>query len=640
MRGIGFLASCLLLISSAHAAGLDSTFGTGGRSFPYGVTGASAQANGAILQSDGKIVVVGNEPATTDPKLSGIAPPSASDPSRDFLVMRLNNDGSMDTGFGSGGVVRIDFNQNDDRAQAVVQQSDGKLVVVGSATSTHGDFDLAAVRLLPDGSMDTTFGTAGKVTVNIPADPNVTNPVGGFSYVTDYLADSGYSVAIQSDGRLLIGGGSQQCILGNCPTLTRLTASGAIDATFGPTNSGTFVVQSALGSAYAIVIEPNGSVLVTTALGPVQVDADGKSLLYPVAGFFGAGQAVYSMALQSDGQILFAGEKTVSQSNVSPSFRWMVGRVQSTDVADATFGTSGFAVGGDGPYEGYVSSLLLDPSGKSLSAGLLSSGPDSLSRQDAMLLRLQSDGTPDVNFGQNGVLLTNFSDAQTEYSYQQAALLRQSDGKLLMIGNRSGLTLLQPNFAVLKADTEQIAIARFNSTPEYSVASTPAMVSNTDASISLQVTRSGATSASVSVNYATSDGTAVAGTDYTATSGTLTWSPGDADAKTISIPIANNGVSSGSRTFTVALSSPTDGSIDNASTQVTISDNAPPPAMTQPPPTTGSKPGASESADGSGGSGGGAVDWWVLAMLGSAIFGKRRNRPGDVTAVLTRDVSI
>jgi uncharacterized delta-60 repeat protein len=536
----------------------------------------------------------------------------------------LNHDGSMDTGFGSGGVVRVDFNQKDDRAQAVAQQSDGKLVVVGSATSPHGDFDLAAVRLLPDGSLDTTFGTAGKVTVNIPSDPNFTSAAGGFGYVTDYLADNGRSVAIQSDGRVLIGGGTQQCVLESCPTLTRLTAGGAIDTTFGPTNTGTLVMQSLWGSAYATIIEPSGSILVTTTQGPFEVDPDGKPVSYTGTGSFGPGDtAVFSMALQPDGRILYAGEKTVSQSNGSQSARWMVGRVQSTGVADTTFGINGSAVGADGPLEGYVSSLLLDPSGKSLSAGFLSSGPDLLSRQDAMLLRLQSDGTPDVNFGNNGVLLTNFSDGQTEYSYRQAALLRQPDGKLLMIGNRSELTPYTPDFSILAPDSEQVAIARFNSTPEYAVSLTPITASNTDASVSVQITRSGTTSTSVSVSYATTDGAAVAGTDYSATSGTLTWSPGDADAKTISIPIANNGVTSGSRTFSVVLSGPTEGSIDNASTQVTIADNAPPPATTPPPTTTGSSPGTSGSAAGSGGSGGGSMDWWALAMLGTAIFGKR-----------------
>ena len=615
MRGIGLFASSLLAVSSAHAAGLDSSFGTGGRLLPNGVTGASAQSNGAILQSDGKIVIVGNQPATEDSVGSGVIGTRAGDPARDFLIMRLNGDGSMDTGFGSGGVVRVDFNQNDDRAQAVAQQSDGKLIVVGSATSAHGDFDLAAVRLLPDGSMDTTFGTAGRVTVNLPADPNAPDPTGSFGYVTDYRPDTGYSVAIQSDGGILIGGNTQQCAGGNCPTLTRLTINGAVDTTFGPTNTGTFVMQSALGSAYEIIIAPSGSILVTTALGPLEVGPDGKSLTYPGPGSFGSSEtAVSSVALQPDGRILFAGEKTVYGSNGLPSFRWMVGRVQSNGVADTTFGTDGTAIGSDGPFEGYVGSLLLDPSGKLLSAGSLSSGPDPLSRQDAMLMRLQSDGTPDVNFGNNGVLLTNFSDGQTNYSYRQAALLRQPDGKLLMIGNRSELIPDTPNFSVLNADSEQIVIARLNSTPEYAVASTPISVSNTDASVAIQITRTGATSTSVSVNYATIDGTAVAGTDYTATSGTLTWSPGDADAKTIVIPITNNGLRSGSRTFTVALSSPSEGSIDNATTQVTIADNAPPTATTP-----------SSTTTSSGGGGGGSINWWVLAMLGCTVFRTKRS---------------
>jgi hypothetical protein len=231
-----------------------------------------------------------------------------------------------------------------------------------------------------------------------------------------------------------------------------------------------------------------------------------------------------------------------------------------------------------------------------------------------MLMRLQSDGTPDVNFGNNGVLLTRFSDGQTDYSYRQAALLRQPDGKLLMIGNRSELIPDTPNFSVLNADSEQIVIARLNSTPEYAVASTPISVSNTDASVAIQITRTGATSTSVSVNYATIDGTAVAGTDYTATSGTLTWSPGDADAKTIVIPITNNGLRSGSRTFTVALSSPSEGSIDNATTQVTIADNAPPTATTP-----------SSTTTSSGGGGGGSINWWVLAMLGCTVFRTKRS---------------
>jgi hypothetical protein len=109
-------------------------------------------------------------------------------------------------------------------------------------------------------------------------------------------------------------------------------------------------MQSALGSAYEIIIAPSGSILVTTALGPLEVGPDGKSLTYPGPGSFGSSEtAVSSVALQPDGRILFAGEKTVYGSNGLPSFRWMVGRVQSNGVAVPLLGPMAAPSGLTGP---------------------------------------------------------------------------------------------------------------------------------------------------------------------------------------------------------------------------------------------------------------------------------------------------
>jgi hypothetical protein len=74
--------------------------------------------------------------------------------------------------------------------------------------------------------------------------------------------------------------------------------------------------------------------------------------------------------------------------------------------------------------------------------------------------------------------------------------------------------------------------------------------------LTVTVTRTSGSSGSVSVGYATADGTAVAGTDYTAAKGTLQWADGDAVAKTVSIPISNASPFSGSKTFSVTLSGP------------------------------------------------------------------------------------
>jgi hypothetical protein len=75
-------------------------------------------------------------------------------------------------------------------------------------------------------------------------------------------------------------------------------------------------------------------------------------------------------------------------------------------------------------------------------------------------------------------------------------------------------------------------------------------------SVTVTVTRSGSASSSVSIDYATSDGTAVAGTDYTAASGTLTWAENDSTAKTVSIPISNATPFSGDKSFAITLTNP------------------------------------------------------------------------------------
>jgi len=97
--------------------------------------------------------------------------------------------------------------------------------------------------------------------------------------------------------------------------------------------------------------------------------------------------------------------------------------------------------------------------------------------------------------------------------------------------------------------------------------------------LSVTVTRSGTTTDAVTVNYATSDGTAVAGTDYTSTDGSLQWGAGDSASKTISVAVSNSVPFSGTKTFTVALSDPSPSAdaqlVTPSSATVTISGSLP-----------------------------------------------------------------
>jgi uncharacterized delta-60 repeat protein len=108
-----------------------------------------------------------------------------------FTVARLNGDGSLDTTFDGDGQQTIDFGPNEELAVSVAVQADGKIVAAGN-TNQDGGYDLALARLNVDGSLDTAFDGDGKV---------ITNFGGTFGENT--------SVAVQSDGSIIVAGNSQ-----------------------------------------------------------------------------------------------------------------------------------------------------------------------------------------------------------------------------------------------------------------------------------------------------------------------------------------------------------------------------------------------------------------------------------------------
>jgi len=167
------------LSQTVFAAGeRDPNFGTGGRvNINFGRNVNLARA--AVLQTDGKIVIVGESGDSVFGNTS-------------IAVARLNTDGSLDATFGSNGLVLTNFTANvmGDRATTVAIQSDGKIVVGGSAPviSQNSRRDVFAIaRYNPNGSLDTSFGAGGKVFTDLPDD---------FSEIVA-------KILIQSDGRII-----------------------------------------------------------------------------------------------------------------------------------------------------------------------------------------------------------------------------------------------------------------------------------------------------------------------------------------------------------------------------------------------------------------------------------------------------
>src|SRR5262249_11991348 len=126
----------------------------------------------------------------------------------------FNSDGSLDTSFGSGGKLTTDFGNTYDLANAVALQSDGKIVVGGySYQGSNIGYDFALARYTTSGSLDTSFGSGGKVLTD-------------FGTTAPHAIETG--VAIQIGGQTLAAGGMPYA-----SALARYNTNGSLDISFG-----------------------------------------------------------------------------------------------------------------------------------------------------------------------------------------------------------------------------------------------------------------------------------------------------------------------------------------------------------------------------------------------------------------------
>jgi uncharacterized delta-60 repeat protein len=267
---------------------LDPGFGAAGKHFD--------QANGVVIQPDGKIVA------------AGYAQHGDDNPTADFALARYKLDGNLDKSFGSGGKVTTDFG-GEDVAYAIAIQSDSKLVVAGLAfNGGTGSTEFALARYNPDGSLDQAFGAGGKQTtdffgkacsafsVALQPDGKIVaagyatlgnsvstfdfalaryNPDGsldqtfgaGGKQTTDFFgdADDAGSVAIQADGKIVVAGAASHGSSTGDLALARYNPDGTLDQTFGPSGLRTTNLQGHSDDndrARAVAIQPDGNIVV------------------------------------------------------------------------------------------------------------------------------------------------------------------------------------------------------------------------------------------------------------------------------------------------------------------------------------------------------------------------------------------
>jgi uncharacterized delta-60 repeat protein len=351
---------------------LDTTFGVNGKvttDFPN----LAAVASSVVVQPDGKILVAGG----AFPTFTFLG---------DFKLVRYNPDGSLDTSFGSGGIVTTSFPGQGSYAFALVLQSDGKIIAAGTdfvnfSNEDNSNTDFALERYNPDGTPDTTFGNGGQVTTDF-----------------DGFNDDVFSILVQPDGKLVAVGSAKNPATFYDFAAVRYLANGTIDTTFGVAGK------------------------VRTDFGHADFDQ------------------ARSAALQPDGKIVAAGT-TIFNNGLSEPFA--VARYNTNGTLDTTFDSDGKLQIDFGSFDQTAYKVLLQPDGKIITVGYPNTES---SDSDFLLARCNPNGSLDSSFGVGGKVRTSFGDLN---GGAYGAVL-QPDGKIVVVGFQATATDRFAEFALAR----------------------------------------------------------------------------------------------------------------------------------------------------------------------------------------------
>jgi uncharacterized delta-60 repeat protein len=442
---------CFLFAATVFAApgDLDFSFGVQGRQLvtvsTNPVIAIHNNTTDIVIQPDGKILVSGFA-------YFGVSPTSGND----FIVMRFNQNGTLDSGFATGGIFKYDFQGGSDELYGIALQPDGKIVAVGQVQinpfQSNPNTAFAVIRLNPNGTFDSTFGTNGLI-------------------VTDFMAslDQATEVAIQPDGKIVVSGWSTRSNtnVGGAYdfALARYLPNGTLDASFG---TGGVVFTDFLGSgdlAQASVLQPDGKIVVAGSVwvnsaseydfGLARYNTDGS-----LDTTFGTGGKVVTsfvnnanelprgIALAPDGKLVVTGD--VRHPIVIP-----VG--SHSDVAVARYNTNGTldpSFDGDGKlvYDSNQgdrneggNDVVIQPDGKILIAAKSHLRTESVpggttSHTEMLVIRLNPNGSFDQSFGASGITFTDFGivtpppDQRPRTGDTGEAIALQPDGKIVVAG--------------------------------------------------------------------------------------------------------------------------------------------------------------------------------------------------------------
>jgi uncharacterized delta-60 repeat protein len=438
---------------------MDVSFGLNG--FQFIVNGWNSVAKAIVIQPDGKIIAGGFTLNNVNVM--------------QFMLVRLNTNGSLDPAFSGDGIQISQMTDNDDLVNAIALQTDGKIVVAGAAR-TYAYQDFIVARYNADGNLDNSFSGDGfdipgvneyQSTAGASASSLVILPSGKImiagtyrysmgiavaAYHADGTLDNGFGTAgiikdfkhsgrtvfeasaVQQDGKIITAGVTQRYPESLAFVVVRYNKDGSYDHSFS--EDGIVIPNFGMGGAEAsaLAIQPDGRIVVAGYywngntgkfdMAVIRLNPDGS----PDKSFAGDGQLLtqvrdYNVAtdllIQPDGKIVVGGFTAFTNGSIDMALV----RYNSDGTLDNTFSGDGMLTKDFGTDDDRVATLLLQPNGKLIVVGKGQTGK-------IVLALFNPDGSPDLSFDGDGMIITGtgaFSHAATDG-------LLQPDGKIVVAG--------------------------------------------------------------------------------------------------------------------------------------------------------------------------------------------------------------
>lgn len=468
-----------------------------------------------------------------------------------FRLTGVRDDGTVDNRFGTDGIANANVESlgvDSQRSEDFAVDSQGRFVVVGRR-SLGFDADFVVARFLPSGELDDSFANNGLAVLDLGGD------------------DRAFAVAIDgNDGIFVAGstGGVFQRQIG----VVHFNNSGDLNNSFG--NAGIVKIdgQERFEEATAITVEPDGSVLVAghevrelQDVGGIAVSS--ADILLTRLSANGAIDTSYGTAGRAMPEFVDRTGNITDDDRVRKLIPLQGGKTLLIGSTDAEFLVARF--NGDGTLDtsfgrgdGFVTGVL-SPGGRGAqgldfafdailgidgSITVVGESRTAFGSEQLSVARLTADGVPDPTFGARGG--RNFSGL--DFVDGGRAVMRAEGGGLLVATLNGGVVKLIETTVCPAAGCVQFTTLDASET-EF------------DQTVELRVARPiDASEGEVTVQFFTIDGTATAGTDYVATTGTITF--GDTEAtQVIRVPILGDSIREGDETFFVVLAAPTGGAV-------------------------------------------------------------------------------